>query len=314
LVLVGTNHQQIFDDIIAFLKTNQIKGRITPTEINRLIKTAAQITIKRDTEKALDDFMNLYEVIKEKALLRSDKGAREKAEVEYVVPIVEMLVESGYELEAVLDYFETNSQKRMAEIQYHKEKSKFATEEERVNKAEEALKKQKQDLFNATYTSFREGLKKARLYWFNLISDRSYVPAELMSQTGMQQTYYQFKNTKGYGHSAKEMYEKVYDKVWKGLTQEKIQLLHDTIQMMRIITIDNNREQNGLAPVQHPNNLSNIDAQAWLDNQKLVLGDKKFNDIQKRANEYFNAYTEVLNLKLENGFILFIVSIFFTFP
>ena len=295
--------RQVFDDIIAFLKTNQIKGRITPTEINRLLKAAAQITIKKDTEKALDDFMNLYEVIKEKALLRSDKGAREKAEVEYVIPIVESLVESGYDLQQVLDYFETNSQKRMAEIQYHKEKSKFATEEERVNKAEEALKKQKQDLFNATYTSFREGLKKARLYWFNLIADRSYVPAELMSKTGMQQTYYQFKNTKGYGHSAKEMYEKVYDKVWNGLTQEKIQLLNDTIQMMRIITIDNNREQNGLSPVQHPNNLSKIDAQSWLDNKKLVLGQKEFNNIQKRAKEYFKAYTEVLDLKMENGFI-----------
>jgi N12 class adenine-specific DNA methylase len=295
--------REVFNDIVAFLQTNKIKGKITPTEVNRLIKAAVQITVKRDTEKALDDFMNLYEVIKEKALLRSDKGAREKAEVDYVLPIVEGLVASGYDLDAVLDYFETNSQKRMAEIQYHKEKSKFATEEERVNKAEEALEKQKQDLFNATYTSFREGLKKARLYWFNLIDDRSYVPAELMSKTGMQQTYYQFKNTKGYGHSAKEMYERVYDKVWKGLTQNKIQLLHDAIQMMRIISIDNNREQNGLAPVQHPNNLSKIDAQSWLDNQKSVLGQKEFNDIQKRANEYFKAYTAVLDLKMENGFI-----------
>jgi len=295
--------KQVFDDIIAFLKTNQIKGKITPTEINRLIKSAAEITIKKDTSKALDDFMKQYEVIKEKALLRSDNNAKEKAEVDYVLPIVESLVASGYDLDMVLDYFETVSQKRMAEIQYHKEKSKYATEEERINKTQEALEKQKQDLFNATYTSFREGLKKARLYWFNLISDRSYVPAELISKTGMQQTYYQFKNTKGYGHNAKEMYEKAHDKIWKGLTQSKIELLNDVIQMMRIITIDNNREQNGLAPVQHPNNLSGIDAQAWLNSKKAELGDKAFNNIQKRAKEYFKSYQEVLDLKLENGFI-----------
>jgi N12 class adenine-specific DNA methylase len=295
--------RQVFDDIIAFLKTNQIKGKITPTEINRLIKSAAQITIRKDTAKALDDFMNIYEIIKEKALLRSDKGAREKAEVDYVLPIVESLVASGYDLDMVLDYFETDSQKRMAEIQYHKEKSKYATEEEQVNKTKEALEKQKQDLINATYTSFREGLKKARLYWFNLISDRSYVPANLISKTGMQQTYYQFKNTKGYGHSAKEMYENAYNKIWKGLTQNKIELLHDVIQMMRIITIDENREINGLAPVQHPNNLSSTDAKTWLQHQKDTLGEKEFSNIEKRAKQYFKAYQEVLDLKLENGFI-----------
>jgi hypothetical protein len=42
------------------------------------------------------------------------------------------------------------------------------------------------------------------LYWFNLISDRSYVPADLMSKTGMQQTY-QFKNTKGYGYNVEDV-------------------------------------------------------------------------------------------------------------
>ena len=30
--------REVFNDIVAFLKTNKIKGKITPTEVNRLIK------------------------------------------------------------------------------------------------------------------------------------------------------------------------------------------------------------------------------------------------------------------------------------
>jgi hypothetical protein len=48
----------------------------------------------------------------------------------------------------------------------------------------------------------------------------------------------------------------------------KIEFTTTLFQMMRIITIDITRDQNGLSPVQHPGNLSKIDAQAWLDNQK----------------------------------------------
>lgn len=291
--------REVFNDIVAFLQTNKIKGKITPTEVNRLIKAAVQITVKRDTSKALDDFMNLYEVIKEKALFRVDKNAREQAEVEFVTPIVESLVQRGYDLDTVLDYFETISQKRMAEILYHKEKSKLATEEERVNKAKETLDKQREDLRNATYISFRDWLKRNRLYWINLMSDRSFVPATLMKKTGMEQSYYQFKNTNGYGHNAKEMYDKAFDKIWKTLTVKKVELLNDFIQMMRIIEIENNTSK----VIQHPNNLSSLDAKSFLNDQKRKLGEKEFNDMQKRAREYFNVYQEILDLQLENGFI-----------
>jgi ribosomal protein S25 len=107
------------------------------------------------------------------------------------------------------------------------------------------------------------------------------------------------------GHSshAKNRSEIVYSKVFKGLSNELLDALDEVLLLRRIVAIDQNRSDRGLDPVKHQDGFTGETAQLALDGYRDNLGDSVFDDLTKRADEYFAEYKKLLKDMKEEGLI-----------
>ena len=107
------------------------------------------------------------------------------------------------------------------------------------------------------------------------------------------------------GHSshAKNRADIVYSKVFKYLSNKMLDNLDEVILLRRIVAIDNNRAERGLKPVKHQDAITGAVAQITLDGYKNDLGDTVFNDLTKRADEYFGEYKQLLGDMRDEGLI-----------
>lgn len=169
------------------------------------------------------------------------------------------------------------------------------------------------DKFNATFKKSKETVenkKTVKQYlkgkYQNIIknwSNRQVQAQSLLSKTGMVNTLNLSINSHGYSGKAKRMFQESYDKIFKGLSTEKREILDKVIQAKRFIAIDNNRAERGLDPVKHPDYINKDESQKYLDKLKKEIGDEAFYDINSRAKEYFKTYKKLLKDVYENGLI-----------
>ena len=126
-------------------------------------------------------------------------------------------------------------------------------------------------------------------------------------------------NFGGAASVAKRAWDKAYNKIYLGLTENEVITLNNVIQNMRIISISNNREQRGLPAIKSTvanitidingkkisqNQMQTKDtAQAYLEGLRQKIGDKKFKDYEKRANAYFGEFKGLLDKLLDAGMI-----------
>jgi hypothetical protein len=110
-------------------------------------------------------------------------------------------------------------------------------------------------------------------------------------------------NKGGYSAAAKNQAESVYKKTFKGLSTENIKRLEEIIQHLRTISISENREARGLDQIDRQEGLTRAGAENTLEGYRELLGDEVYSDLNKRAEEYFAAYKEVLGDMKDSGLI-----------
>lgn len=161
-------------------------------------------------------------------------------------------------------------------------------------------------------TRFRETLRKV----IQKYSDRQFIAKILLDRTGMQSVKDLMINGHGSSGKAKRMFDKAYEDIYadqitlkggkvevRAINQADRKLLDKIIMLKRFIAIDKHRKDNNLPPVTHPGFINGRVSQDALDQYKDEVGDKKFQDLEKRSKAYFDVYGKVLKDMYDNGLI-----------
>lgn len=94
----------------------------------------------------------------------------------------------------------------------------------------------------------RKESKKQIKTWSKIV-DRQYSPKVYLEKIGAMNTLNRLVNFGGAASVAKRTWDKAYNKIYLGLTENEVITLNNVIQNMRIISIANNREQRGLPAI-----------------------------------------------------------------
>ena len=110
-------------------------------------------------------------------------------------------------------------------------------------------------------------------------------------------------NRAGYSSRANNITNKAYKNTFSNLSNENIKNLEDIIFHLRTISIDKNRKTRGLDPIKRQGGFSANLSEKALEGYKNQLGEKVYNDLIKRANNYFDVYKGLLKDMLDEGII-----------
>lgn len=295
--------KEAFNEIKNFLKSNKLKGKVTPTEINRLINKASRLLIARDSNKAMDQFVEEFMKVEIKARRRAitKRDKNKDIDSKFVADMTARLINEGKSLDEVLEYFELPREKKAAEAVWARMKNENFTEESALADMEKTYQ-EAQDIINKKKTT-KEIINDTRRQLIKLFSDRQYLPKKLVKASGMKGTFNLFVNSKGSSGRANRIFEDAYNNIYKNLSKEDRGLLDMIIQARRVIAIDKNREDRGLGPVNHPNNTFRAKEEAGLEGLKNKIGDKKFNDLDSRATAYFDVFKQILADAEKSGLV-----------
>lgn len=169
---------------------------------------------------------------------------------------------------------------------------------ERVNRSQEKAKKAL-DEKRSVKKKAKDTLRKA----IKLFTDRQFLPKKLFAGSGLEYVSDLMINSKGANGKANRNFEKYYDEIFKGLSENNRDALDKIIQLRRFIAIDQNRKDKGLEPVDHPDYIDAKDSEIALQVWKDKLGDKKYNDLVNRADKYFKAFNNILTDMYNSGLI-----------
>jgi len=170
----------------------------------------------------------------------------------------------------------------------------------------------------------REGLKKV----YDKLFDRQGVVRRLIQNSGNKILEAALSVRAGSSASAKNIFEKANEKIFKGVFGDDFDILNDIIVLRRIISIEKSRpirikkledmlekesdekkiknlkkKIKDLKEFKHPKDLNQETAQAELDRLRNELDEDKFNDLNERANNFFQATKDILDRKLKEGLI-----------
>lgn len=207
-------------------------------------------------------------------------------------------VNEGMTLEEAIDSFDTPQEKMLAtDIAKRREKvdpkKAYETMVKSFDKTRAKMHEKKRENF------LSKGLRKFALKSF----DRQYLPKMLLNRAGGRLIRNYMITAKGAPGYAKYMFEKAYEKIYKGLSDKDIKTLDMMIQQLRFIAIDKNREKRGIDPVVHPDFQNRETSQAALEELKGRIGEKKYKDLEKRANAYFDEFRMLLDEMEKSGLV-----------
>lgn len=284
--------REVGEDLKQYILSNPLSNKLTPAQTTRLIRLASEVSMPKSRVEAvynaLDKFQKVYDEIRERAeMQKTEKQTKQEAYTD---------VKNGLDQGKTPEEMRSEEKKKIAErIMERKaaqsaDKGKgFDIQEEAFNKSEETIKK------NKPKVTLRKLIEK--------FTDRQFVPKKLLEETGMDNTYNRFINNNGSSGRAKEWMDKLEDKVFKGIYGEDYRNLNKIIDARATISIDQYREKEGLPPIDHHNGFNQYYAQDALNILREKIGDEKFNELNKRADEYFKQHHEMIDRLLENGLI-----------
>lgn len=90
-------------------------------------------------------------------------------------------------------------------------------------------------------------------------------------------------------------------KIYGKLKESEVKVLDKIIYNRRMISINENRRDRGMDPYTGINGFNETDAQMSLENLRAELGEKKFNDLNKRADLYFDEFSKNLKKLKDSG-------------
>ena len=275
-------------DLTDFINSNELPKRfMTETEIKRLFKRAADVV----DDKSLKEFEKTYQKIMLNVEKRKAKGDKTPIREQ-----VDNMYNSGVSENAIIDSFSTQKEKDIARDQLNRKKP--TTKDESIQKWEKAKEKYKE---RTKPKKLKFGnIKKAVA---NLLTDRQFKLKNLLKKSGMARTNRLLVNEAGSKGYAKEIFDKVYSKIWFGLNRNSRENLNDIIFLRRISEIEKNREAKGLTPIMHTGGMTGADAEINLNALREKIGDKAFDKLNKKADLYFDTFRQMLKDKYEAGFL-----------
>jgi len=133
--------------------------------------------------------------------------------------------------------------------------------------------------------------------------DRQHKVKTALEKAGMGKVVDYIVTKAGASSLAKNRSEKAYQNTLAGLTNFEVNKLEEIIIARRIIAIDKNRAERGQKPIKHQGNQTGKSSAMALEGARLELGDKTFNKLSKRADNYFQEYKEILEEMKSEGLI-----------
>lgn len=296
-------------DIKSHLASNTYIGKITPAETNRLIRKASEIGTRKDISAAVNEFTKLYDDIRAKAESRLQQKEFTLDEYNELKPIIEELVNNGNSLSDIYDAVRrmklSNKREGVLNEMYENKVRDIFEEINNSKLTPEEAYNQMQSQQDAVTEAIRDKrtrqqkIKSGIRNFIKYVSDRQYLPKKLLQEIGANNTVNRMITMAGSSSRASEIYNKLDEKIFKGLKQEDKSDLNKMIVALRILSIEKNRNERGLPPIKHPY----ANPEEGLKFLKEKLGDEKYADLEKRANEYFKAFKGILSDMRDNGLI-----------
>ena len=120
---------------------------------------------------------------------------------------------------------------------------------------------------------------------------------------GMKNAYNLLVNRAGSGARAAYFFSKQEKAIYEGLSKSDIEALDKIIMLRRIAEIDKNFDQRGETRPIHPNRINLEAAQINLAEKRNQLGNSKFNELNDRADKYFDAFRSLLESMYDEGLV-----------
>tara|TARA_R110002167_G_scaffold331706_1_gene538403 strand:+ start:49049 stop:55918 length:6870 start_codon:yes stop_codon:yes gene_type:complete len=133
--------------------------------------------------------------------------------------------------------------------------------------------------------------------------DRQYLPKKMFNLAGGEVVRNYMIAQKGSSGRAKFLYDEAYAKIYRGLSSKQIKVLDMFIFAKRVIAIDENRSKRGAHDVMSPGGINLITAKAELQKFREEVGEKVYKDYERRANEYFKVFHDMLQESVKSGLI-----------
>lgn len=299
----------------------------------RVLEEEAQIEkdrkeeIKKERQKAkkkkeklsqerIDEINEKYEAKKEEikenadkareTLKKTPKKLKESAENQKLREDVENKVldelEKDKSEEEILPMFEGKEKEIAKDVIARIEPQ---TEESRANKFQKMLDKAEKD---------RAKMAKSKFSFRNIIKG---FKEKFIDRTAFAKDIFKKAKLKVYNTSlidyivadggssgrAAEIFKDVYKKVYYKLTNADVSILDGIIQAKRLIALETQRKEQDKSDVITSGFVSSADAKSYLNKLKEKIGEKKFNDLNDRAEEFFSYYNNMLKEMYDEGFI-----------
>mgnify|MGYP007090449767 CR=1 FL=1 len=222
----------------------------------------------------------------------------------YLLSISEKQPDNTYRLPFTLDYFlsymvPTFSRQRATEI--YENVSKGITPEKVVKSVPNI-----DDAYEASRKLLDAEKNKKMFTWDaarKFFLDRQATLKAAILKAGMKNAYNLLVNRAGSGARANYFFSKQEKAIYDGLSSKDIEALDKIIMLRRIAEIDKNFDVRGEKRPIHPNKLNFESAQIGLAEKRKELGDAKFNELNDKANKYFDAFKSLLDSMYDEGLI-----------
>lgn len=145
--------------------------------------------------------------------------------------------------------------------------------------------------------------------WFD---DRMINARKALENSGMNLTMHLMYNRAGASIFGNLKFNQLHNQIFGNLTDNEKTLLNDIIFYRRIIAIDENFDNRGVKRPLHPKVLdfngnpvtpNKEIAERILEDYMLENGSEMYDKVDERADKYFQAYSDILKYKYENGLI-----------
>lgn len=296
-------------DIKSYLSANVYNGKITPAESNRLIRKASELGTRKDIIAAVNEFTKLYDEIQAKAESRLKQKEFTLDEYNEIKPIVKEAIDNNKSLSNIYEEIRRKElSNKKAGVLNEAYENQIKNIYDAINNEnltpEEAYQqmKDKQNEFTESMKDKRtreEKIKSGVRNFIKYVSDRQYLPKKLLQEIGADNTANRMVAMAGSSSRANEIFSQLDKKIFKGLKLDDKQDLNALIVAERILSIEKNRADRGLPPIQHPY----ANPKKALEEMKNRIGDQKYSDLQNRAKEYFKAFKDILSDMRDNGLI-----------
>ena len=303
-----SNAKQIVEDIKNFLANNSIDGVLTPAQADALIRKSNDILVATDTLKAFDKFIEYYEKVKTKAENKLNDKAKIKAKYEQQKKQVLDLKAQGKSLADIISILNQSRVKELSEKETQIVEMIFKTADvAKMTNAE--IKTYVDEMFaesrkivsdsNKPWKRVKESFKGLRVKFL----DSQATAKKILNKSNLSLVTDRMIALKGASAKAEIVFEQAKTKIYSKLNTEQRQKLDEIISLRRIIAIDKNRAERGLTPLLHSKYVNGEMSQRKLETMEQDMGKEEFDNLNERADFYFDEFRNILNEMEENGLI-----------